>query len=135
MVANGPKKSSKERETILIVDDEPSIIDVTRDILKVLGYEVLTAKGGREAVQLYRQQADRIDLVILDMVMPDMGGEDTFDLLRAIQPAVRVILASGYSEAGQVQQLMERGCRGFLPKPYRITDLAKKVRAVLDQES
>ncbi len=128
-------KAPKERETILIVDDEPAIIDVTGDILKTLGYEVLTAKSGQEAVQLYWQQADRIDLVILDMIMPDMGGADTFDLLKAIQPDVRVILFSGYSVTGQVQQLMERGCRGFLPKPFSMADLAKKVRTVLDQES
>jgi CheY-like chemotaxis protein len=128
-------KSPRERETVLIVDDEPSIIEVTRDILKTLGYEVLTAKSGQEAVQLYWQQADRIDLIILDMVMPDMGGGDTFDLLKAIRPAVRVIVFSGYSMTGEVQRLMERGCRGFIPKPFRMADLAKKVRAVLDQES
>ncbi len=120
-------------ETILIADDEPSIIAVTRDILRMLGYEVLTAKSGQEAVRLYWQQADRINLVILDMVMPDMGGGDTFDLLKAIHPAVRVILSSDYS--GQVQQLMERGCRGFLPKPFNTSDLCEKVRTVLDQKS
>ena len=134
----GKKVSPKPRgghETILIVDDEPFIIDVTRDILKTLGYEVLTAKSGQEAVRLYWQQSTRIDLVILDMIMPDMGGEDTFDLLKAIQPTVRVILFSGYSVSGQVQKLMERGCRGFLPKPFSMADLSEKVRTVLDQES
>jgi two-component system cell cycle sensor histidine kinase/response regulator CckA len=127
-------KSPGERETILIVDDEPSIIEVTRDILKTFSYKVLAAKSGQEAVRLYWQQGDRIDLVILDMIMPDMGGEDTFDLLKAIQPTVRVILFSGYSVTGQVQKLMERGCRGFLPKPFSMADLSEKIRAVLDQE-
>ena len=132
----GKKISSKfpgERETILIVDDEPFIIEVTRDILKTLSYQVLVAKSGQEAVRLYWRQGDRIDLVILDMIMPDMGGEDTFDLLKAIQPIVRVILFSGYSVTGQVQKLMERGCRGFLPKPFSMADLSEKVRTVLDQ--
>jgi two-component system, cell cycle sensor histidine kinase and response regulator CckA len=128
-------RTPKEHETILIVDDEPTILEVTGDILNTLGYEVLIAKSGPEAVHLYWQQADRIDLVILDMVMTNMGGEDTFDLLKAIRPDVRVILFSGYSMTGQVQQLMERGCRGFIPKPFRMADLAKKVREVLDQES
>jgi two-component system cell cycle sensor histidine kinase/response regulator CckA len=128
-------RTPKERETILIVDDELAILRVTGDILNTLGYEVLIAKSGPEAVHLYWQQADRIDLVILDMVMTNMGGEDTFDLLKAIRPDVRVILFSGYSMTGQVQQLMEQGCRGFIPKPFRMADLAKKVREVLDQES
>jgi CheY-like chemotaxis protein len=136
---NGGKRVSsnppKERETILIIDDEPSILEVTGDILKTLGYEVLTARSGQEAVHLYWQQAGRIDLVILDMVMTDMGGEDTFDLLKAVRPDVRVILFSGYSMTGQVQRLMDRGCRGFIPKPFRMADLARKVRTVLDQES
>jgi CheY-like chemotaxis protein len=127
-------KPPKERETILVVDDEPAILEVTGDILNTLGYEVLIAKSGPEAVHLYWRQADRIDLVILDMVMADMGGEDTFDLLKAVRPDVRVILFSGYSVTGQVQQLMERGCRGFIAKPFRIADLAKKVRTVLDEE-
>ncbi len=130
-----PLKSPGERKTILVVDDEPFILDVTRDILKALGYEVLTARSGQEAVQLYWQDSSRIDLVILDMIMPGMGGADTYDLLREIQPAVRVILFSGYSIAGEVQQLLERGCRDFLPKPFSMADLAGKVRNVLAQEN
>lgn len=129
-----PSKSRGERETILIVDDEPFIIDVTRDILNTFNYKILAAKSGQEAIRLYWQQGDRIDLVILDMIMPDMGGEDTFDLLKAIQPNVRVILFSGYSVTGQVQKLIDRGCRGFLPKPFSMTDLSEKVRTVLDQK-
>jgi CheY-like chemotaxis protein len=128
-----PSNTHGEREIILLVDDEPSTIAITREILKTLGYEVLAAKSGQEAIRLYWRQADRIDLVILDMVMPDIGGGDTFDLLKAIQPAVRVILISDYS--GQVQQLMERGCRGFLPKPFSMADLSGKVRKVLNQKS
>ncbi len=127
-------KSPRERETILIVDDEPFIIDVTRDILNKFGYTVLMAKNGQEAVRLYWRQGDRVDLVILDMIMPDMEGEDTFDLLKAIQPTVRVILFSGYNVTDRVQKLMGRGCRGFLPKPFSMTDLSEKVRTVLDQK-
>ncbi|MHB8770551.1 MAG: response regulator [Syntrophales bacterium] len=129
-----PVKSPGERKTILVVDDEPFILDVTQDILKALGYEVFTARSGQEAVQLYWQERSRIDLVILDMIMPDMGGADTYDLLRAIQPDVRVILFSGYSIAGEVQQLLERGCRDFLPKPFSMAALAGKVRNALAQE-
>lgn len=132
---SNPLKSSGERQTILVVDDEPFILDVTRDILKALGYEVLTARSGQEAVQLYWQDSSRIDLVILDMIMPGMGGADTYDLLRAIKPAVRVILFSGYSIAGEVQQLLDRGCRDFLPKPFSMADLAGKVRNALAQEN
>ena len=128
-------KSPTGRETILIVDDEPSIVDVTRDMLQTLGYDVLTAGSGQEAVRLYWEHSDRIDLVILDMVMPGMGGGDTFDLLKTIRPSVQVLLFSGYSVEGKIQQLLEKGCRGFLPKPFSMAELSAKVRTVLALEA
>lgn len=126
-------KALQGQETILIVDDEPFIVDVTRDILKSFGYEVLAASSGEEAIRVYREHAGSIGLVILDMIMPDMGGGDVFECLKTIDPGVKVILASGYSISGQAQTIMERGCRAFLQKPFGMTELSRKVREILDQ--
>jgi two-component system cell cycle sensor histidine kinase/response regulator CckA len=119
------------RETILLVDDEAVIIDVSRDILEALGYRVLSAAGGRQAVQIYEEAADRIDLVILDMIMPDMGGGETFDRLKLINPDIKVILSSGYSMNSQAKIIMEKGVQAFLQKPFRIDQFSQKIRDVL----
>lgn len=119
--------------TVLLVDDEVMIIKVGQEMLEMLGYRVLTAGSGREALDLYEKQKDAIDLVILDMIMPDMGGGETFDRLKAIDGNVRVLLSSGYSINGQAKEILDRGCIGFIQKPFSIKALAAKVKAVLDE--
>ena len=118
-------------ETVLVVDDETFIRDVTKEMLEDLGYRVLTAGSGEEAVSLFASGGGGIDLVILDMIMPGMGGGEVYDALRAMNPEVRVILSSGYSIDGMAREIMERGIREFLQKPFRIEDLSRKVRSVL----
>jgi two-component system cell cycle sensor histidine kinase/response regulator CckA len=120
------------RETILLIDDEEVIIDVSREILEALGYRVWTVRTGQEAIALYKSRKNEIDLVILDMIMPGMSGGDTFDHLKAIHPGVKVILSTGYSLTGQAKEIMARGCRGFIQKPYKIETLSQKVREVLE---
>jgi len=119
-------------ETILLVDDEQIIIDVARDMLEILGYQVITAQTGQEAIDIYTRQKDEIDLVIQDMVMPGMNGADIFRALKNINPDVKVILASGYIMNKQIAAVLEQGCRAFMPKPFRLEDLSVKVRKVLD---
>jgi len=121
----------KGRETILLVDDERAIVEVTKEILEELGYQVLFAVNGREALKIYQENKDIIDLVILDMIMPDMGGGETFDRLKEINPIVKVILSSGYSINGEASGIMARGCRGFIQKPASVAVLSQKVREVL----
>ncbi len=120
------------QETILIVDDEQLNVLVTREILESLGYHVFSAGSGQEAMAVFMEKGKDIDLIILDMVMPGMGGSRTFDALRKINPDIRIILASGYTVDGEAQQLLGRGCNGFIQKPYRIQDLSKKIREVLE---
>ena len=117
--------------TILLVDDEEMILEVGRKMLENLGYRVLTARSGREALDLYRQQGGRIDLVVLDMIMPGMGGGETFDRMRAADETVRVLLSSGYSINGQAEAIINRGCRGFIQKPFSLHDLSIKVSRAL----
>lgn len=119
-------------ETILLVDDEKAILLVGKEILERLGYKVLTAAGGEEAVEIFRREGGRIAMIILDMIMPDLSGGDTFARLQGIDPDVRVLLSSGYSLNGQAKKIMERGCRGFIQKPYSLSDLSRKLREVLD---
>ncbi len=117
--------------TILLVDDEQTIREIGEEMLRRLGYGVLTAAGGEEAVALYGEKGDGVDLVVLDMIMPRMGGSETFDRLKAMDPAVKVLLSSGYSLDGQAAELMARGCDGFIQKPFKMTALSQKIRDVL----
>ncbi len=122
----------KGTETVLLVDDEDVVLDVNREILESQGYKVLTARNGKEALEIYRHRRDEIALVLLDMVMPGINGEETFDLLRRIDPGVKVILASGYSTNDQIRNMMRNGCCAFLQKPFGNMELMMKVREVLD---
>lgn len=117
--------------TVLLVDDEEMIIEVGGGMLEKLGYRVLLARSGRQALELFQENRDKIQLVIMDMIMPEMSGGETFDRLLKIQPAVKVLLSSGYSLDEQAQAILNRGCRGFIQKPFSITDLSAKIRNIL----
>ena len=120
-------------DTVLLVDDEPIIIDVGKKMLDRLGYRVLIARSGDEALEVYGKQGKAIALVILDMIMPGMGGGETYDRLKAIDGHVRVLLCSGYSIKGQAKEIMDRGCKGFIQKPFSLYDLSRKIREVLEE--
>jgi len=122
----------KGKETILLVDDEDTIIDVGKEIMVSMGYQVLSANCGKEALAVYRAKRQKIDLVILDMIMPNMGGKETYDHLKAINPDIKVLLASGYNLNGRVREILARGCDDFIQKPFNITDLSHKLRDILD---
>jgi CheY-like chemotaxis protein len=118
-------------ETVLLIDDEEMIIDVGKQMLENLGYAVLIARSGQEGLAVYRRNRDRIQAVILDMVMPDMGGGETYDRLKEVNPNIRVLLSSGYSINGQATDLLNRGCNGFVQKPFNLKILSQKVREVI----
>jgi len=117
--------------TILFVDDEEMIIDVGQAILKKLGYNVIVATGGKEAVDVFEKNKDKIDLVILDMIMPDMNGNEVFDRIREINPDVKVMLSSGYALNGQAAGIMDKGCNGFIQKPFNVNKLSVKLSEIL----
>jgi CheY-like chemotaxis protein len=120
-------------ETILLVDDEDVILEVGREMLQRMGYKVYVSKSGREAVYDYKKRRDEIDLVVLDMVMPDLGGGEVFDEIKEINPAVKVLLSSGYSIDGGAAKIMNRGCDGFIQKPFDMRELSNKVKEILRQ--
>ncbi len=125
-------KMMKGNEKILLVDDEESTIRVEKLMLKELGYSVLPARSGQEAVQLYIENKLTLDLVALDMIMPEMNGKDTYAELKRINPQVKVLLVSGYSLNKQIEELMGNGCNGFIQKPFDIVQLSQKLREVLE---
>jgi two-component system cell cycle sensor histidine kinase/response regulator CckA len=127
-----PESVVKGTETLLLVDDQEMVLETGKAMLGVLGYRVLTAAGGRKAVSLYRDQKERIDLVILDMIMPDMSGAETYEHLKDINPAVKAILSSGYSLNGEATHILTLGCNGFVQKPFTLQEISTKIREVLD---
>ena len=126
---------SHGQETVLLVDDEEMIIDVGSRMLEKLGYETLTASNGSEAIEIYQSRAEDISLVILDMVMPKISGGETFDRLKELNPAIKVILCSGYSIDGQASEILKRGCNAFIQKPFNLKTLSYHIRAVLNNKN
>jgi CheY-like chemotaxis protein len=119
-------------ENVLLVDDEDLIIDVGEQILKRIGYSVLVARSGSEAIEIYSKKKDDIEMIILDMIMPDMSGGEAYDRLREINPDIKVLLSSGYSLRGQAKDILARGCKGFIQKPFNMRELSHKLREVLE---
>ncbi|MBW1743078.1 MAG: response regulator [Deltaproteobacteria bacterium] len=127
------KEIQKGHETLLLVDDEAVIIGVGEDMLTALGYEVMLARSGQEAIGIYEKNKGKIAMVILDMIMPDMNGGDAYDILKKIDPNIMVLLSSGYSIDGQASEILERGCDGFIQKPFSMSQLSEAIRKILDQ--
>jgi len=125
---------TKTTGTVFLVEDEKIVLEVEKEMLEALGREVLTAGGGKEAVEIYKKKGDKIDLVLLDMVMPDMGGGEVYDRIKEIDPRARILLSSGYSIDGEAREILARGCDGFIQKPYTIKDLSKKISEIPDKE-
>jgi two-component system cell cycle sensor histidine kinase/response regulator CckA len=119
-------------ETILLVDDADMILDVGKEILEALGYTAFIARSGKEAIEVYENNKEKIDLIILDMIMPGMGGGEVYDQLKEINRDINVLLSSGYSIEGQATEILRRGCDGFIQKPFNIQKLSRKIREILD---
>jgi PAS domain S-box-containing protein len=125
-----PTAPAAGSRTILLVEDEELVLDIGRQMLERLGHRVVAARSGAEALAIYERDPGSIDMIILDMIMPGMGGGAVFDRLKAIRPDVAVLLSSGYSLNGQAADIMRRGCRGFIQKPFTIGQLDQKIREV-----
>lgn len=121
--------------TVLVVDDEETVRTVARLSLEKCGFQVLSAVDGREGVRVFRENADSIELVLLDMTMPHMNGEEAFGEMRRIKPDVKVILSSGYNEMDAAGRFAGKGLAGFIQKPYRPVDLIARVRAAISPDS
>ena len=127
------EKTVRGSGTILLVDDEEMVLSVGKELLEALGYEILTVRGGREAIEKFKENKDQISLIILDMIMPDMGGGETYDILKEIDKDIRVILSSGYSIEGKATEILNRGCNGFLQKPFKLNQLSQCIKDALEK--
>lgn len=123
----------KGTETVLLVDDEAKILDICERFLKTIGYSVLTARTGWEALQAYEKNKASIGIVVLDMIMPGMSGREIFDALKGMEPSLKILVSTGYSVEGDVADLMRRGCKGYIQKPFSIKILARVIRRLLDE--
>jgi len=146
-----PERPLKVTETVLLIDDEDVIIDVGEGILETLGYKVLIARSGKEAIEIIskahraKRKEDKgkkghapgamppaPDIIILDMIMPEMSGGETYDRMKEINPNIKVLLSSGYSINGQATEILKRGCNGFIQKPFNMKQLSQELRKILD---
>ena len=119
-------------ETVLLVDDDEAVRDIGLQMLSNKGYAVMTATSGEEGVRLYRDRSQSIDLVVLDLNMPGMGGYKCMQALRAIDPGIKILIASGYTPKGEIQHTLAEGAQGYIIKPFQFVDFMKKVRHALD---
>ncbi len=124
------RKITKGAGTILLVDDEEMIIDVGKQMLEKLGYKVIVAKSGKQAINIYEKNKAEIDMVILDMIMHGMSGRETYDKLKKINPDIKVLLSSGYSINGQALEILNRGCDGFIQKPFNMREISLKISEI-----
>jgi CheY-like chemotaxis protein len=122
-------------ETILLVDDEKIILNVGMELLKSIGYQVLVAGSGKEAIEVFKKNHDNIEMIILDTIMPEMGGDETYEKLKEINPGIKVLLSSGYGIDDQAVQILANDCDGFIQKPFNLEDLSQSTRAILDKVS
>jgi PAS domain S-box-containing protein len=123
------------RGTVLVVDDEISVLETESEMIRSLGYKVFSASGGRAAIDIYKEKKDDISLVVLDMIMPEMAGIEVFESIKKINPQARVLLCSGYSLDGQAGRIMEKGCDGFLQKPFGMSAISRKIHEILTKDN
>jgi PAS domain S-box-containing protein len=126
-----PAKIVAGSGTVLLVDDEEVVLNVGAKVLEKMGYTVFPAQSGVEAIDIFHQKKAQIDLVILDVIMPDIGGGEAYDKIKEIDSSAKVLLSSGYSIDGQAAEIMNRGCDGFIQKPFNANDLSAKLTQLL----
>jgi len=119
-------------ETILLVDDEDALRSLSSEILETMGYAVKQAGHGQEALEMYEQTGGSIDLVVLDLAMPVMGGRETFRKLIALNPKVRVVVTTGSADEEEARELLSMGVKAVIPKPYAVEQFTGIIKSVLD---
>lgn len=124
-------KTQKVNPWILLVDDEDIVLEVGSQMLEKIGYSVFKAKNGKSAVDIFRQNREQICLVILDLAMPELDGEATFELLKEIQPEVKVLISSGVCMPEDVGDQLKYGCSGFIQKPFNMNNLSLRVEEII----
>jgi two-component system, cell cycle sensor histidine kinase and response regulator CckA len=131
MEEKNPLQIQKGQGGILLVDDEVMITEIGQLMIQRLGYTVLTADSGQKAIQIYSEKREKIDLVILDIKMPEMSGEETFDRLKSADLNIKIIISSGYGIDGKATEILNRGAIGFIQKPFNMNQLAEALKGAM----
>ena len=118
--------------TILLIDDEDRILKAGKEMLEALGYTVLLASSGQDGIKSYQEKKENIDLVVLDMVLPGMDGKEIYEKLKAVNNDVKVLLSSGYSQNGIAKEILNKGCNGFIQKPFTLVQISQKIYDILN---
>ena len=126
----GNKKNDEREPVILFADDDDSVLDVGVRMLQKIGYMVLEAKDGQQAIDVFTRNKHKIDLVILDMRMP-FNGEKAFRKLKEIKDDIKILITSGGVDEYRVQKMIDQGCNGFIPKPFNLAVLSEKIKTIL----
>lgn len=126
-------KKVERKKTILLIDDEDMILDIGEIALRRWGYNVISADSGKKALQIYEEERDHIDLVLLDMILGDINGNEVYKRLKKIKPDVKVLLASGYGMDGNVKKAMDSGRNCFLEKPLNMAELSETIGRLLTE--
>jgi CheY-like chemotaxis protein len=132
LAATEPEPSQRSDATVLLIDDQEEVLEVALEFLERAGFKVRSASSGKAGVELLQKHLDTIDLVVLDLVMPEMSGEQTFDRLRSLRADIPILLVSGYDREGVAERFVGRGIAGFLSKPYEAEGLIESVRSALE---
>ncbi|KAA3658706.1 MAG: response regulator [Chloroflexi bacterium] len=132
MVNETPQLNNNHTHTIMVIDDEEPVREAVKDILELVQINVLQAEDGQTGIEMYRQQGAKIELILLDLSMPGMNGEEVFHILRQINPDIRILLSSGFNETEVTARLAGQNITGFIQKPYTLDTLIDKVQQYLD---
>jgi len=124
-------ETSSAKKNILVIDDEKNILDLIEDVLETAGYHVLTAADGRKGIEQFKLHSNEIDLVVLDIVMPEVDGVECFHEIRAVRPDIKILLTSGFNKSEVKEELVKDGVQAYLAKPFNLTDFLNTVEAVL----
>jgi CheY-like chemotaxis protein len=127
-----PSAPARTQRSLLVVDDEPMALVLAKRVLSEAGFEVVTAQSGFECLDLFRKRPGHFDLILLDLTMPFMDGEETFGRLRSIRPDVVVLLSTGFIAQERLERMLSAGMAGFLRKPHRPDELVANIRAILE---
>lgn len=132
---DGGRMNHSGISTIMVIDDEDIVLSLLQRSFEKAGYSVITAREGSEAIRLYQKQYSEIAGIVLDLSMPDMSGQATYDALKEISPEVRIVLSSGFSREEAISRFGERDVAGFIQKPFRPVEIIEKIRSVFELPS
>ena len=118
---------------ILLIEDEEQVLTVNRALLEKLGYQVIPAETGQKAIDIVQSYEGKIDLALLDVVLPDMGGKEIYPIIKEARPEIKVIVCSGYAIEGPVQEILNAGAQAFIQKPFSLKTLSEQLNAVIHQ--